>query len=322
MNIAMSSGHGLHIRGARGNPVPPQLDEVDEARMVVHRVAAILNDSGTACYTFNDDTSRDQSTNLRTIVNWHNRQTRDLDVSVHFNCYNQTARGTEVLYITQESLASRVSSAMAGAGPFTNRGAKYRKDLYFLNNTTKPAVLLEVCFCDNAADANNYKANFEAICQAIATSLVGTTSVSDKIVEGYPLDQWSGKASWFGGPNDKGVSPSEGLAFIYELDQAPDLFLPHQPPNTSGLARRLDPETFYIAMRWDYDVYPKSMLQSGEHWAKVTAKGKTVFARPADWGPHKDTGRVADLSPGLMEALGIKTDDEVEVSFPFPVPTA
>ena len=38
------------------------------------------------------------------------------------------------------------------------------------------------------------------------------------------------------------------------------------------------------------------------------------MALPADWGPNEKTGRVADLSPGLMEALGIDTDDEVEVS--------
>ena len=37
---------------------------------------------------------------------------------------------------------------------------------------------------------------------------------------------------------------------------------------------------------------------------------------PPDWGPHEDTDRLADLSPGLMDALGITTDDEVEVLFP------
>ena len=38
-----------------------------------------------------------------------------------------------------------------------------------------------------------------------------------------------------------GVSPSEELAFIHEMDQAPYLFLPYQPDGTSGLARRLNP---------------------------------------------------------------------------------
>ena len=34
----------------------------------------------------------------------------------------------------------------------------------------------------------------------------------------------SGKVSWFGGPEDNGVAPDEGLAFIYDVEQAPHLF--------------------------------------------------------------------------------------------------
>ena len=37
--ICISSGHGKYIRGASGSPVPPQLDEVDEARKVVEQIA-------------------------------------------------------------------------------------------------------------------------------------------------------------------------------------------------------------------------------------------------------------------------------------------
>src|SRR5262245_34874208 len=76
--IAISSGHGKYIRGARGDPVPPQLDEVDEARKVVERVADFLRGAGVEVATFHDNTSTTQSQNLDTIVNWHNRQTRDL----------------------------------------------------------------------------------------------------------------------------------------------------------------------------------------------------------------------------------------------------
>lgn len=126
-----------------------------------------------------------------------------------------------------------------------------------------------------------------------------------------------GKCSWFGGPSDTGVSPSEGLAFIYEVEDAPHLFLPSQPPGTTGLARRLDPGVFYVACRWDYDQYPKPSLL--EHLALVrsTKNGRQYTAYPADWGPNSNTGRVADISPGLMEALGITTDDEVEVFYPY-----
>jgi hypothetical protein len=180
MKIAMSSGHGLHIRGARGNPVPPQLDEVDQARRVVDRVAQMLDGGGIACVTFHDNTSHDQSTNLKTITNWHNKQTRDYDVSVHFNAYDHSAHGVEVLYVSQQSLAARVSSAIAAAGPFTDRGAKKRTDLAFLNNTDKPAILLETCFCDNTSDSNKFTANFEMICKAIAESISGQKLTPDE----------------------------------------------------------------------------------------------------------------------------------------------
>ena len=127
-----------------------------------------------------------------------------------------------------------------------------------------------------------------------------------------------GKVSWFGGPEDTGVSPSENLAFIYDIYTAPHLFLAVQPEGTSGLARRLNPSVPFIATRWDYDVFPKMMLASMDYVALVRAPltGRAFRAWPADWGPHEDTGRIADISSGLMEYLGIETDDEVEVIFP------
>jgi hypothetical protein len=50
---------------------------------------------------------------------------------------------------------------------------------------------------------------------------------------------------------------------------------------------------------------------------RAVKTGRALTAYPADWGPHVDTGRVADISQGLMEALGIQTDDDVQVIFPF-----
>lgn len=125
----------------------------------------------------------------------------------------------------------------------------------------------------------------------------------------------SGKCSWFGGPNDTGMSETEPLAFIYDVSDAPYLFLPDAE---EALGRNLDPAMPYLACRWDYDNPEQTREMLLKHVAVVYAPktGKAFFAAPADWGPHEDTGRVADLSPGLLEALGIETDDEVEVIFP------
>ena len=126
-----------------------------------------------------------------------------------------------------------------------------------------------------------------------------------------------GKVSWFGGPFDEGVAPEEGLAFIYEVEAAPHLFLPIQPEGTTGLARKLNPNVHYIACRWDYADTPSEMLLSEVALVRSLETGFALKAFPADWGPHIDTDRVADISPGLMEDLGLETDDEVEIIFPY-----
>ena len=169
-SIVISSGHGKYVRGASG-----YLDEVDEARKVVEQVAQDLRSAGVTVKTFHDDTSDDQSENLSTIVNYHNKQSRDLDVSVHFNAYQTTSKpmGCECLYVTQSELSADLAKAMATAQSLPNRGGKYRGDLYFLNNTHEPAVLLEVCFVDSSTDAEHYENAFDEVCRVIAETLCG-----------------------------------------------------------------------------------------------------------------------------------------------------
>jgi len=169
--IAISVGHGERIRGARGPPVPPQCDEVDEAKKIFDAVAELLG-----CVKFFDTNSTSQSQNLNAITSWHNKQNRQLDVSVHWNAYaDHSAHGTEVLYVTQEALADDVCHAICEALGTTFRGAKYRSDLAFLNNTNKPALLIETAFCTNTGDCNKYHADgaFEALCRAIAETISG-----------------------------------------------------------------------------------------------------------------------------------------------------
>jgi hypothetical protein len=311
-SIVISSGHGLYVRGAAGI-----IDEVDEARKVVKALAAALVQRGVEVTVFHDDTSHSQNENLWTITDFHNACDRDLDISVHFNAFEQRSQpvGTEVWYVTQQELAKHLSAAMASAG-LTDRGAKYTNGLHFLNQTTMPSVLLEVCFVDSTADCSIYIENFEAICEALADELAGEEA-------GKGIGQFvaEGRVSHFGGPDDPGVSPSEGLAFIYSTEDQPILFLSYQPEGTTGLARRLNPEQPYVACRWPYDSETKPQWREVllKEMALVTAlkTGKSLKCFPADWGPHEEkTGRVADISPSALEYLEIETDDEVVVTFP------
>jgi N-acetylmuramoyl-L-alanine amidase len=164
--VVISSAHGKIVRGASG-----VIDEVDEARRVVEHLADELIARGVVVDVFHEDIAKTPSENLRRIVDAHNSRDRDLDVSVHFNAFDGKAHGVEVCYVSQHDLAAEVSAAIAGCG-FTDRGPKHRPNLYFLNHTDEPAILIEVCFCDNAGDAAIYQQQFHKICCAIADALV------------------------------------------------------------------------------------------------------------------------------------------------------
>jgi N-acetylmuramoyl-L-alanine amidase len=177
MKIVISSGHGAKVSGASD-----LLNEVTEARKVVTRVAQLMHELGASVTIFHENDATNQSANLNAITNFHNGQTRELDVSVHFNSSGATTDrpiGTETLYVTQEALAKKVSKAISDASGLIDRGAKKRTDLHFLNKTTKPAILIEVCFVNSKEDAKLYIEYFGKICAAIADSIVGKTSAPE-----------------------------------------------------------------------------------------------------------------------------------------------
>ena len=132
------------------------------------------------------------------------------------------------------------------------------------------------------------------------------------------LFQVEGKMSTFGGPKDTGMSADEGLALFTQADlQDPKysyLFLPTPPPGTTGLGRRLNPDKYYFACRWNYNDTPKEFLKRALARVENPSNGRAADARPVDWGPNIATGRVADLSPGLAAALGLQTDDVVRIT--------
>ena len=326
MKVVISSGHGKYVAGANG-PSPWGLIEHDEAVRVVNQSATMMRDAGINVVSYEDVVSKTQDENLDRIVSFHNAQgNHDLDISVHFNSAtfngsNQTSNpvGCEVFYESSKGKewAAEFVNAICKSSGLINRGPK-DGNLYFLSNTAEVAVLLEICFVYSKADVSIYHEKFNAICSAIAATVAGEDIEPPEPEPDDVLFSAEGKCSSFGGPDDTGVSPGEGLAFIYEVDEAPQLFLPYQPSGTSGLARRLNPWVHYVACRWDYDVTSKEMLKSDKMaWVRSTSTGLGMKAFPADWGPNENTGRVADLSPSLMDDLGLTTDGEVEVTYPY-----
>lgn len=87
-----------------------------------------------------------------------NSGTYDLVMELHLNASDsKTANGTEVLYKskTGKKYAEAIEKQLATV--FKSRGAKQRDDLYILNQTYAPAVVLETFFCTSSADYKKAK---------------------------------------------------------------------------------------------------------------------------------------------------------------------
>ena len=170
----------------------------------------------------------------------------------------------------------------------------------------------------------------EAVVMDLTISQKGrfiATAGADKTVRVAPFyPTFSGKCLLnFGGLDDQGVSEGEGLALFDQNQMAirRDLFLSDKELADKGLgeteiaklgaARRLKADRFYVAARWDYSLTSRSFLRGTKVKVRNPRNGKEVLAQPVDWGPNPSSGAVADLSPGLGNALEVTTDDTVEI---------
>jgi hypothetical protein len=90
-----------------------------------------------------------------------------------------------------------------------------------------------------------------------------------------------------------------------------------ESPSRGGDTGRPVRRRHYIACRWDYHATTPAWLHL--HTVKVSnRRGATIDCIPVDWGPNARTGRIADMSPGAAHALGLQTNDTVEVDIPMP----
>lgn len=187
MKINVHAGHTSQSGKACG--ACGIVKESIEDRKIKEEVIRILEARGHTVYdcTSEGDSARD---NLQRIVQKCNSHSVDLDVSIHLNCYNGTAHGTETLIYSSGSkakaAAKRIDNNIAKLG-FHDRGVKVRSDLYVLHRTNAPALLVETFFCDNRTDCNLYKkVGAKGIAKAIADGITTKTikqKIKDKVTK-------------------------------------------------------------------------------------------------------------------------------------------
>ncbi len=81
----------------------------------------------------------------------------DLVIELHLNAAIPAAQGCEVLYKSSagKKYAAQVQKQLATV--FKDRGIRKRTDLYILNGTKPPAILLETFFCTSKSDYKKAK---------------------------------------------------------------------------------------------------------------------------------------------------------------------
>ena len=173
--ITIHAGHNKSGKVACG--ASDYLDESKEARYIVKEVKKALRGKVKVVdCTVNNGTS--QKDVLQKIVKKCNAVKRDMDISIHFNASNHSekdgkSKGVECWEYENKgyySVANRICYNISELG-FYNRGVKISKSLYFLKNTNKPSLLIEVCFVDDEDDAILYKKKKKKVALAIADAI-------------------------------------------------------------------------------------------------------------------------------------------------------
>lgn len=169
MIIGIDMGHTLSGLGTGAVGV---VKETDKNREVGKRLIEMLQEKG---HTVVNCTVDKSSSELKDRVTLANKQKLDLFVSIHLNAYNGHAYGVETYIYSKNSsaytYAQRIQVELVKQIGWANRGVKTNKNLYVLKNTTAPALLCELGFCDNASDMAKW--NTEKIARALFYGITG-----------------------------------------------------------------------------------------------------------------------------------------------------
>ncbi|MGL4789850.1 MAG: N-acetylmuramoyl-L-alanine amidase family protein, partial [Anaerotignaceae bacterium] len=159
--VVLDAGHGGQDPGASANGLTEKTINLDIMLRVYNLLA---NDDNIKVYATRVDDTYPTNISRAQMGN----EVGDLFISIHQNsATSSSAKGTEVLYtvhatdvagkLTSQIAAQYVQNSLVNALGTTNRGIKNRADLIVLNQTTVPAILLEIGFLTNQDDANLLK---------------------------------------------------------------------------------------------------------------------------------------------------------------------
>lgn len=170
MKINLDMGHTLS--GADTGAIGCGRKEQDCTREIGYKVKEKLEALGHSVCVCSVDSAGTVNESLSARVNKANANGGDLYISIHINAGG--GHGTEVYTYQGRELseARNVLNNICSLG-YANRGIK-GANLYVINHTKMPAMLIECCFIDSNDDMRKF--NAENLANAIVKGLVGKTS--------------------------------------------------------------------------------------------------------------------------------------------------
>ena len=177
MKIAITVGHSI-LKSGLYTSADGVVNEYQYCKMLSDFLAKILKAAGCIVDVIicpeRQFTSKSQERTYK--IPRINGKKYDLVIELHLNSYNGSAKGTEVLYCsnTGKMYAQRVVNKLGTV--FTSRGVKDRPDLYMLNSTDCPAIMIESFFCDSKSDYDiATKLGYGEVAKLIAEGILNKT---------------------------------------------------------------------------------------------------------------------------------------------------
>nr|WP_312986025.1 N-acetylmuramoyl-L-alanine amidase [Clostridioides sp.] len=206
MKIAITVGHSI-LKSGLCTSADGVVNEYQYCKMLSDFLAKILKAADCTVDVIicpeRQFTSKTQEKNYK--LSRINSKKYDLVIELHLNSYNGSAKGTEVLYCsnTGKMYAQRVVNKLGTV--FSSRGVKDRPDLYMLNSTDCPAIMIETFFCDSKTDYEiAQKVGYGEVAKLIAEGILNRSieNVSNNETKPQTYDN----AIIYSGDRDKAVA--------------------------------------------------------------------------------------------------------------------
>lgn len=169
--VAIDLGHGVsYDTGAESSFIREETIIDNVGRLVINKLKKL----GHEVIEVRPTSATSLSNSLVQRVQKANNNNVDLYVSIHANAGG--GKGTEVYTYrgNEVTQARNVLNNLVSLG-FVNRGIK-GNNLFVINNTKAPAMLIEICFIDTKSDVDLYNSlGAEKIADGIVKGLVGNT---------------------------------------------------------------------------------------------------------------------------------------------------